>query len=233
MADSQIFCDTYFEKREKIVREQIGEQLDGVKRDISQLYSPCMVRLMNAQPQKELTLEELLSLEPSQRQGILSAVLYNDALWRLEAAHLMLCIGILNVAYSNLRSCLETVVDAHIVENLDTEAIRFLNGEDIEPVKITEFIPAQYDKAIIGMKKTLGNWGVHCSLSGAQLGIFFGPNTFEKMVSDTTIKKEQLLHTGFKDAASTCLQAIGDVFKMFMFLMSKGTKFHRTIEQGR
>lgn len=233
MADSQIFCDTYFEKREKIVREQIGKQLDGVKRDISQLYSPCMARLMNAQPQKELTLEELLSLEPSQRQGILSAVLYNDALWRLEAAHLMLCIGMLNVAYSNLRSCLETVVGAHIVENLDTEAIRFLNGEDIEPVKIAEFIPEQYDKAIIGMKRTLGNWGVHCSLSGAQLGIFFGPNTFEKMVSGTTIKKEQLLHTGFKDAASTCLKAMGDVFKMFMFLMSKGIKYRRAIERGR
>jgi hypothetical protein len=227
MANNQIFCDVYFEKREKIVREQIGEQLDGMKLNIAQLYSPCNARLRNARPQKELTIEELLSLEPSQRQGILSAVLYHDALWRLEAARIMLCIGMLNVAYSNLRSCLETVVDAHIVENLDTEAIKFLKGEDIEPTKIAEFIPEKYDKAIIRMKKTFGNWGIHCSLRGAQLGIFFGPNTFEKMVSGTKIKKDPSLHTEFKDAATTCLDAIGKVFLVFTYLIHKGTKYHR------
>lgn len=227
MTDNQIFCDVYFEKRERIVREQIGEQLDGMKNGISQLYSPCNVRLMNARPQRELTLEELLSLKPSQRQGILTAVLYHDALWRLEAAHLMLCIGMINVAYSNLRSCLETIVDAHIVENLDTEAIRFLKGEDIEPTKIAEFIPEEYDEAIKVMKKTFGNWGIHCSLTGAQLGIFFGPNAFEKMVSGTKIKKDQSLHAEFKDAATTCLKAIGDVFLVFMYVIHKGTKYRR------
>ena len=83
MESSRIFCDKYFEKRESIVRTQIGTRLDQMRKDFEQLDSPVMVRLMNAQLNKPLTTEELLSFKPIQRQNILSAVLYNDALWRL------------------------------------------------------------------------------------------------------------------------------------------------------
>ena len=130
MTNGEIFCDKFYQWRERLVREQIGEELDKLKPEIKQLYSPCMSRLMNAQTQKELTLNELLALPPNQRQAIVSTILYNDALWRIEAAYLMLCIGMLNVVYSNLRTCLENVVKAHIVENLDSEAQRLLKGDD-------------------------------------------------------------------------------------------------------
>lgn len=227
MENRQIFSDAFYGKREKVIRAQIGKQLDELKKTIGQLYSPCIVRLMNARPNKKLTIEELLSLGPSQRQGILSAVLYNDALWRLEAAYLMLCIGMLNVAYANLRSCLEIVVDAHIIENLDSEAIKFLQKGEIEPTKISSFIPEEYDKHIVQMKKALGNWGVHSSLRSVQLGILFGPNTFDRMVAQTSTEPLQNVNEEFTDAAKTCIQACSDVFLMFIFLVSKGTNYRR------
>ena len=75
-------------------------------------------------------------MEPVKRQSIVAAIVYNDALWRLEAAYLMLCIGTLNVVYSNLRTCLESVVSAHIEENIDAESIKFLQGKKIDPTKL-------------------------------------------------------------------------------------------------
>ncbi len=230
MTNSQMFCDKYFQKRESIVREQIGERLDQIEKDFAQLYSPVMVRLMNADLSKPLTIDELLSFEPSRRQGIISAILYDDALWRLEAARIMLSIGMLNVCYSNLRSCLETIVTAHIIENLDSEAVKFIQQKEIEPTKITDFIPDDYNKAIVGMKKALSNWGIHCSLNGAQLGLTFGPSTFDKMISGTNAQRKEALSGDFNDVAATCIKAMGDVFLLFMFLMSKGTKYRRKQE---
>jgi hypothetical protein len=47
------------------------------------------------------------------------------------------------------------------------------------------------------------------------------------MISDTKINKPQELDPNFFDFADTCIQAIGGVFLIFMFLMSKGTKYNR------
>lgn len=227
MTNTNIYSDTFYQAREVVVRQQIGKQLDSLKKDISQLYSPCTVRMMKIQ--KEMTLEELLSLDSDLRQAIVAAILYNDALWRIEAAYLMLCIGMLNVTYSNLRSCLESIVNAHIVENLDSEAIKFLKTGKIEPTKISSFIPEEYDKAILQMKRALSDWGVHSNLRSVQLSVLFGPNTFDKMVSKTTMQRNQTLNEAFTDAAKSCIKAIGDVFVMFMWLMGKGTKYQRTV----
>jgi len=225
MENGQIFRDKYFERRERLVRGLIGTQLDQMKKDFEQLDSPVMVRLMNAQLNKPLTIDELLSFEPSRRQGILSAVLYNDALWRLEAARIMLCIGMLNVCYSNLRSCLDDFVGAHIIENLDEEAVNFLKTGQINPTKLEHFIPQEYNQHIKEIKDAMGKWGVHCSLDSAQLGIAFGQSTFDKLVSKTAIPKKEALHKDFRRGAQVCLKAMGDVFLMFMFLISKGTKY--------
>lgn len=232
MKNGRIFCDNYFEKRESVVREQIGKQLDRLKGDFAQLYSPVMVRLMNAQLDKPLTKDELLSFEPSKRQDILAAVLYNDALWRLEAAYIMLCIGMLNVSYSNLRSCIDDIVGAHIIENLDSEAVNFLKKGEINPTKIEKYIPEEYNILVRTIKETLGKWGVHCSLDSVQLSLAFGPSTFIKMISQTTIPKSEKISKDFKNAADVCIKVMGDVFILFMFLMSKGTKYQREIERN-
>jgi hypothetical protein len=225
MGNGGMFCDKYFEKREKVVREQIGKQLDQMKIDFKPLDSLVWIRLMNAQLFKPLTISELLSFEPRKRQGILSAVLYNEALWRLEAARIMLSIGMLNVCYSNLRSCLDDFVGAHIIENLDEEAKNFLNNGKINPIKLENYIPPKYNNFIKDIKKTMGEWGVHCSLDSAQLSILFGPSTFDKMVSETATQKKESLHEDFSDAAEVCIKVMRDVFLMFMFLINKGTKY--------
>ncbi|HAV10111.1 MAG TPA: hypothetical protein DCX22_00600 [Dehalococcoidia bacterium] len=224
MENNQIFCDKYFGNREKVVRIRIGKQLDQIEKTFDQLNSPVMARLMNAQLNDPLTINELLSFEPKRRQEVLSAILYDDALWRLQAARIMLCIGMLNVCYSNLRSCLDDVVGAHIIENLDEQAVSFLKTGEINPTKIGSLIPEKYNDYIKAIKDAMGKWGVHCSLDSAQLGIAFGPSTFDKMLSNTKVPREEALSEDFEIAAKVCLKAMNDVFLMFMFLISKGTK---------
>ena len=160
MSEAKLFVDKFYSERENLVREQIGPQLEGLREQLKQLYSPCIVKLMNAEQQvqtaKGLTIGDLLNLEPSKRQMIVTATMYNDALWRLEAAYLMLCIGMLNVAYSNLRSCLETVIAAHIVENIESQSIMFLNREKINQADIAPFIHEKDNEAIKKIKIKLG-----------------------------------------------------------------------------
>jgi len=225
-----LYNDTYYAHREELIRQQIGKRLDTLRRDLSQLDSPCATKLFALPHNNVLTIQEILSLNSSERQQIISTLLYNDAYWRLEAAYLTLCVGMLNITYSNLRSCLETVVAAHIIENLDSEARKFLTKGKVNPTNIARFIPKQYNEQIIKMKEKLGEWGVHSHLSSIQLGSLFGPNAFEKMVSHTSVKREQTLNPEFVNVANTCIQVIGDVFLMFMFLMSKGTKYKAPIE---
>ena len=88
----------------------------------------------------------------------------------------MLCIGMLNVSYSNLRSCIDDVVGAHIIENLDSEAVEFLRTGEINPTRIEGYIPDEYNRSIKGIKETLGKWGVHCSRDSVQLSLAYGPN---------------------------------------------------------
>lgn len=231
MTDTQIYCDVFYSQRENLIIEQIGDQLDKLQKDMSQLHSPCLARLMNTQTDQDMTAGDLLNLEPSKRQAIVAATMYNDALWRLETAYLMLRIGVLNVVYSNLRSCLEILVSAHIVENIDSEAVRFLNGEKIEPAKVEPFIPEEYSKLIVKMKQKLGDWGVHSGIESIRLGILYGPNTFDKMIVGTKTNRKQSLHPDFPKAATTCIRVIGDVFILFFWLMSKGTRYRRTKER--
>ena len=236
MTETQIFSDKFYSERENLVREHIGTQLDGLREQLKQLYSPCITRLMNAahqtQADRASTIGELLDLEPSKRQMIVTATTYNDALWRLEAAYLMLRIGILNVAYSNLRSCLETIIAAHIVENIESKSVNFLNNERINQADIAPFIPGKYNENIKKIKDKLGEWGVHSGVESIMIGTFCSPKTFDKMISDTKVNKPQQLHPNFFDFADTCIQAIGTVFLIFMFLISKGTKYNRgTIKQ--
>jgi hypothetical protein len=131
----------------------------------------------------------------------------------------------INVTYSNLRSCLEAVVAAHIIENLDDEAKKFLEKGEIDPTKIALFVPEQYNKDLNNMRHALSELGVHTRLHSIQLSSLFGPNALDKMVSHVSTKNEQDLHPAFAQAANTCIQAIGEVFLMFMFLMHKGTTF--------
>lgn len=225
MSNANIYSDAFYQNRELVIRDKIGEQLDSLRKDISQLNSPCTVRMMKIP--KGMSWENLLSIDSDSRQAILATILYNDAFWRLESAYLVLTIGMLTVTYSNLRSCLESVVKAHIVENLDSEAIKFLKTGKINPTKIAGFIPEEYDNAILKMREAFSDWGTHSHLKAVQLSALFGPSSFDKMVANTNTKRPQMLDDAFTGAARTCIKAMGDVFVMFMWIMSKGTKYRR------
>ena len=226
MSNTNIYSDAFYQAREIAVRQQIGKQLNDMKDNISQLHSPCLVRMMKIH--QEMTLEDLLSVDSSTRQEILAAILYNDAFWRMESAYLMLALGMLNVVYSNLRSCLESVIKAHVVENLDSEAIKFVKTGTINPAKISNFIPKNYADAILKMKEAFSDWGVHSNLTAVHLSALFGPNAFEMMVSKTNTQLAQVLNESFAEAAKTCFEAMGQVFLIFMWIISKGTTYHRS-----
>lgn len=137
MSSNKVFSDYFYERRERLICERIDADLERLRTEVAHLYSPCTIRIMNIRAQGMLSIQEMLSFEPARRQAILSALLYHDALWRLEAAHLMLRIAVLNVAFSDLRACLENIVVAHMIEHLDSEAVKFLKGEKINPNKIS------------------------------------------------------------------------------------------------
>jgi len=220
-----IFSDPFYAQREQLIRSQIGPQLDTLKKDMGQFLSACKARLFALRLDRPLTLEELRSCEPAKRQAILSAFLYNDAYWRFEAAYLMLSLGMLNVAYSDLRSCLETAMTGHVIENLDSEAIHFLKTGKLNLSKLSRFVPKEYDEILSQMKDYLSVKGTHSRLASLQLGITYGPNTLEKTLASITLAPPQHLQDDFKDAAPQCLKVSIDVLLMFMFLMSKGTRY--------
>ena len=137
MTGGRYYKDKFYSEREQLIYAQIGKRLYNTEKMIEKLYGECIKRIQNSPlSQKDLTTDEILEMEPVKRQSIVAAIVYNDALWRLEAAYLMLCIGTLNVVYSNLRTCLESVVSAHIEENIDAESIKFLQGKKIDPTKL-------------------------------------------------------------------------------------------------
>jgi hypothetical protein len=222
---NQIYSDRFYARREELIRGQVGARLDILRRDLNQLDSPCIVRLMNLHLDKGMTLEEALALDAAERQRILASLLYNDAYWRLDAAFLMLSIGILNVTYSNLRSCLEAVVSAHLIENDDTEAQKFLKTGEVNQSKISSFVPPEYNEEIKKMKDILSEWGVHPRLQSMQLTTKFGPSAFQKMICKTTIKDNQNIPDDFVIAANACINLFGRVFIIFMWFLDKGTKY--------
>ncbi len=233
MTEGILFADKFYSERENLVRGHIGTQLDGLKEQLKQLYSPCITRLMNAayqtQADRASTIGDLLDLEPSKRQMIVTATMYNDALWRLETAYLMLRIGILNVVYSNLRSCLETIIAAHIVENVESESVNFLNKKRINQADIAPFIPKTYNDDIKQIKGKFGDWGVHSGVESIIIGIFCNPNAFEKMTSENKGSKPQTIQQEFSNYGKTCIQAFNTVFLIFKFLINKGTELRRDV----
>ena len=223
--------ENFFGKYEQVLRAEIGKELDDFKRLIGQIENRCTVRIMNidfTRPDRgtPLTVEKLISYDKDYRCKTLSALLYNDALWRLEAAHLMMCIGLLNVAYTNLRTSLEFLQTAFIVERCDTEALRFLGNEEVNlKLMDTLLINPEYSTHLKKLKDSYTLLGVHRYLSSLQLSSLFGASRFDKYVTESTkIQKSLQLPSGFTDAAKTCIQQGGQVGILFSWLESLPVK---------
>jgi hypothetical protein len=222
MADSRIFCNTYYEQREKAIHDLFGERLDSLRENIGQLYSSCEVRLAKYRPRKLVTTEDLLAMEPRERQDLLAAIMYNSAFWFFEASYLMLCLGQLNIAYSNLRSCLERSVAAHIVENIEDEACSFLQGDGINLQTLESIVTREMSQRVLGLQKILNDWGVHTRVSEVLLYSLFGPVTFEKMLSVLKPSSFQAMNKEFMESVNACIEIMGEVFVTIYFLMKTG-----------
>jgi hypothetical protein len=225
MNEYKLFADPFFGEREKLIKGCLGSQLDQTSEIIKQLYSPCTSRLFNAEmqlgPSINLTVEGLIDLEPKKCQALLSAYLYDHALWYLEASCIMLRSGIIGCVYTNLRTCLETIIVSHIIENYETELNKFLTGKEINLSVIEGLLTPKYNEDIKQIKYTLGQWGIHTNINSTIIGIFCDPLTLDKMISETNNPKSQILHEQFVDYGKVCLQAINTVFLVFMFIVSK------------
>lgn len=225
---SQMFSpENYFGEYEAVIRQEIGDRLDSFKKSIGDLENRCTVRMMNVdyfRPDKgqPITVEGMLKYEKGVRGKVLSAFIYNDALWRLEAAHLMICVGMLNVAYANLRSCIEFMQTAFIVERRDEEAITFLGNREVNLKLLDELlINKEYSNHLKQLKELYTHLGVHRYLSSLQLSSLFGANRFEKFVAESLKKhKTPQLPRGFADAANMCIEHGERVWLMFGWLES-------------
>ncbi len=229
---NQMFStETYFGEYEAIIRKEIGNELDSFKKSISDLENRCTIRIMNVdmnRPDKDspITVDSLAGYDKKMRCKILSAFLYNDALWRLEAAHLMMCIGVLNVAYTNLRTCIEFMQTAFIVERCDEEAKRFLENKEVNLKLLDELlINKEYGTHLQELKGLYNRLGVHRYLSSLLLSSVYGANRFDKFVAES-IKRHrpfQLPH-GFTDEAKFCIKHGERVWLMFQWLESISVK---------
>ena len=161
-------------------------------------------------------------MEPRQRQDLLAAIMYNSAFWFFEASYLMLCLGQLNIAYSNLRSCLERSVAAHIIESIEDEACNFLEGDGINLQKLEDIVPSEMNQRVCGLQKILNDWGVHTRISEVLLYSLFGPVTFEKMLSVLKPSSFQAMNQEFMESVDACIEIMGEVFVTAYFLMKKG-----------
>ena len=46
MIEKQIFSDKFYSERENLVWKHIGAQLDGLREQLKQLYSPCITSVV-------------------------------------------------------------------------------------------------------------------------------------------------------------------------------------------
>jgi len=225
MTDRQEYSpNTFFGKYERLIRDQLGKQLNGFSKLLSDIGMQCMTKLMNIEPTETgLTVKDLLQCDSKKRRQTLSAILYDDALWRLEAAYLMVSIGLLNVAYANLRTSLETLINAFIIERVDSEARKFLESGKVNQKLIEKYITPEYDQLLKQMKQKFSDWGVHTKFESVQLTSLFGPGRFNRIVAEAPkVSRELKLPDGFTDAAKICIQQGGNVGILFMFLSSVG-----------
>jgi len=172
-----------------------------------------------------ITVDGLISCNSEFRCKTLATLFYNDSLWRLEAAHLMMCTGMLNVAYTNLRTVVDALAAAFIVERCDEEALNFLKkeGYEVNPKLIAEVIKdTEYQSVPLDMKKAYNSLGVHPCFKSLQLSSMFGVNRFEKFLAErkTGKHKELQLPEGFVDAARFCIQQGSNVGILFSWLLN-------------
>lgn len=126
-----------------------------------------------------------------------------------------------SVAYTNLRTSLDALLTAFIVERCDEEALRFLRNDKVKLNLAEELISTYYNDALKAMKDAYSIWGVHSYFEAVQLSSLFGANRFDKYLTESTkIQRELQLPEGLIDAAKTCIKHGGQTGILFSALES-------------
>jgi hypothetical protein len=223
MTSKQIYsADSFYGRFESVVRERLGNELDDLNKLLTDIGNKCLTKLFDLRDDdKRLTAEKLLQGDSRQRCQVLAAILYDDALWRLEAAYLMISLGLLNIAYTNLRASFEELLRAFVVERLDSEATRFLKNQSVDPVRIERLIPPDYNDLIKKTRDAFDDKGVHTSFGSVQMTSIIGPRRSDRIVAEVTkVNRPLVLPDGFVEAASICIKQGGNVGLSFLQLIS-------------
>ena len=224
MSSSQEYNpEAFWGKYEQLIRDVIGSELDNLKKLLRRINMDCLTKLSNIESGPGgLTVQDLLDCSSEERCQILSAILYDEALWRLEAAYLMISAGLLNIAYANIRESREALVKAFITHRIDSEAKKFLEGKEVDPTKIEAFLPPNINQQLMGVQKICSIWGTHTYLQSVQLTTIFGPGRFQRVVAEVPkVNRKIELRDGFADTACRCIKLAKDLGILFIFLLKK------------
>lgn len=219
----------YLGKYESLIRSEVGKELDDLKSSIKELEYICLTRKMNIdsilQSIKPVTIQKLLETNHNNRQKILASLIYNDSYLRIEASYIMICAGRLNVAYTNLRTALDDMITAFLVERYDEEAKKFLsNGDDIKvdllKIEKEKLLPKEHNESIKNLKKQYNVLGVHSRVQAIRLSNLFGINQFDKLRAGLNNAPDGILKLpeGFKDEAAECINNCNRVIIYFLWL---------------
>ena len=219
--------ETFLGKYEIAIRGEINTALDSARHNILQIEKQFLPKIfkLESKPEKA-TVSYLLTCESEHRCNTVSTLLYNDALWRLNAAYLMMCIALFSIAYSNLRTALESLISGFIIARSDEQAQLFLkNDKDFKVnLRLAEsLIPSGYNEKIKILKSIYSSLGVHSRFESVQLTNLFGANRFLKYLNETTqVKKPIELPEPqwLVEAGKQCVDALGTVTLLFFWLES-------------
>ena len=223
MRSQEFNPETFWGRYEQLIRGEIGNELDDFKQLLHGINMDCLTKLSNIESGPDgLTVQGLLNCSGEERCQILSAILYDEALWRLEAAYLMISAGLLNIAYANIRESREALVKAFIIHRIDSEARKFLEGKEVDPTKIEAFLLPNINQQLIDIQKICSIWGTHTYLQSVQLTTMFGPGRFQRVVAEVPkVNRKIELRNGFADTACRCINLAKELGILFIFLLSK------------
>ncbi|MFC1947318.1 hypothetical protein ACFLXY_05295 [Chloroflexota bacterium] len=232
MDDEQVYSpDSFFGRYETAIRGVINTALESARFNVTQRENSFLPKMMGLESETDKSsVDDLLTCESEERCKVVSTILYNDALWRIEAAYLMMCIGLFSIAYSNLRTALESLVSGFIVARSDEQAQLFLqNDKDFKvDLKLAEaLIPSGYNERIKEMKRMYNFLGVHSRFDSIQLTNLFGANRFLKFVNENTKHKKPIEFPKpewIEHAGKECVESLGTVTVLFEWLTNISVK---------
>ena len=219
MKSKQVFPqDSYFDPYERLVRREIGPNLDTIEAILNDISKECETRLLNVPSiESTLTMMYVVTYDSERARKTASAIIYDEALWKLRFCYLMLCVGLLSLAHEHLRTVLDTIMRALVVGKVESEAKKFFENRDIDVSKTKRFIPADYLVQLSDIKRELNDKPYLY-----QLATLYGSARFDQiMAGSKKVNIPPKLPDGFLPVANHVIEQVRKVSLIFMFFMHR------------